>query len=48
MPNKKLTAFRLGLKDLHRLDALVKLRESNRSACVREAIRLLAAKEGIK
>jgi len=45
---KKLTAFRLGLIDLRRLEKLAALKEWSRSAVVREALKRMAEEEGVR
>jgi predicted DNA-binding protein len=45
---KILTAFRLSPADLRRLQKLAKKKETSVAAVVREAIKVLAEREGIK
>jgi predicted transcriptional regulator len=48
MTPKKLTAFRLGPIDLRRLEKLALKKECSRSAIVRESLKLMAEREGVK
>jgi hypothetical protein len=45
---KKMSSFRLGAIDRLRLQKLVAKKETNKSAVVREALKVLCEKEGIK